>query len=1390
MKLRISMNDIDRSDINMNIMRAHDSLKDINPHINQGKHFTMATPSSGRKGNLQKVLIANRGEIAKRFFLALHEESIPSVAVVTDPDKGQSWYDFADEVVFIGEHSHYSDPYIIIAAAQLINANAVYSGYGFLSENPEFVRIIDTLNRTSAQPLIFMGPGFDAMDIMGHKGNARRIAKENGIPLFDSSDIFSAKNMGIITAEAGRIGYPVILKPVSGGGGKGMVTVYAEGELEPAVDSCMRTSLSLYNKPSFYIEKLIKNPVHIEVQIFNGWVIGIRKCAVQRRNQKIIEESGEIFIDETVSANIISAAEKLAEISGYSRNCGAGTVEFLIDQDTGETGFLEMNTRLQVEYAVTDQSLDIDLVKCQVQLYDDRVDEFQHLGNLGHRVTYSNHAIECRIYAEDPENGYLPSPGVIAELNLPTFNGVRCDFGFRDGDSVLPMYDPMIGKLIVHGRTRSETLIRLERALQELYIRGVKTNVPQLLRIIRHPDFIKGSYNNNFLSENSDFNRRISDYESLHGESSLHIIMGGFSEYLKLFNEKVSGFISVSAIEGIADTPVPEPDTDFTVSYPGAVFYLRFIQASINRYYSFINKEYAGTITLNFTNKTADNIIVNYKERVLRLRVDRKPGEVILRIRNDRNKISYYSMAVSADRTVQKNRTEIIRAPFQGTVVSLCKNLSAGDMIWEGDPVVILSSMKMETTICSPVDGIISYIIGAKDQGVIGGMGIHEGEVLVKIETGHDAGSSVSSSTGFFNSYFRDKLLPSVITNPGDYIQLISSIYSSLIMGYISGSYYAEIIQKIISDVSFPKWKPLINEQISDVVIRGLLHAASINRIFSRSAAGEGISFYDELNTLIHQRNADEPELSENFSSLMAELLNSYGLTDHQEINLFRGSSHFDPVIMFICMSHRFISGNPDLIKNLLYMLPHLTVSPGRLIEAADLFIDEEQNGELAITAQKSRMLLMQKSVETKENRKGLTPVLSDGCFKKSSRLKELHFRNIEFLENNYDIECIDSSAPCFPVYRITAHGREDDYIAFALIDGDTADISGLYAKIEAAAAYAISLLADLNEAGKTGYWMHIVIADTAVSIDDDRPISISRIRDSLNPLIDTMKQFSSFNGIVESVFVQDNESSAVNRKLRFYMESNRIAFEYLPESDSRSPYSLPEKNITANQRLFSLNKWPVELWAGECFDSGLYEEIRVASIDYDLCDEKRINNVGAKIYTGLIHGTEACFFMKDSRINSGSTGNPEGLKYIAASYLSIMKGIPLYVWNDGAGANIKEGVIALNRGAEGFMMNALQTGFTPGKFRSFIMHNPDQALIELFESMNKQFGFSLDSLPETPRPLSLVAVGTGSSAGLDVYGSSQAVIQVMLDSEQSYRVLTGSGVIKSIIGEDISNYE
>ena len=390
-------------------------LKKLNPHVDNVKK---TDEQKKRQGILQKVLIANRGEIAKRFFLSLHEEGINSVAVVTDPDRGQSWYDFADEVIFIGDHMNYSDPYIITAAAQLSGANAIYSGYGFLSENYSFVRVIDLVNETSDNGIILMGPSYETMRLMGDKISARKTAAENGIPLFDSSDIFSSADMKQIRTEAERIGYPVLLKLTSGGGGKGMVTVNSGEDLENAVSSCTRTGLALYNDTSFYIEKLIHKPVHIEVQIFNGAVIGLRKCAIQRRNQKIIEESGELFIDDSTYESMIGFAEKIAGISGYGNRSGAGTVEFLIDTETGQTGFLEMNTRLQVEYAVTDLSFDIDLVKCQVQLFDGKEAELDHMLNIKNSMMSSNHAIECRIYAEDPENSYQPSPGTIAEIHF------------------------------------------------------------------------------------------------------------------------------------------------------------------------------------------------------------------------------------------------------------------------------------------------------------------------------------------------------------------------------------------------------------------------------------------------------------------------------------------------------------------------------------------------------------------------------------------------------------------------------------------------------------------------------------------------------------------------------------------------------------------------------------------------------------------------------------------------------------------------------------------------------------------------------------------------------------------------------------------------------------
>ncbi|MCL2026813.1 MAG: ATP-grasp domain-containing protein, partial [Leptospirales bacterium] len=373
-------------------------LRTLNPNVaEQRKDF--GKTSSNRDYRLQKVLIANRGEIAKRFFFALHEEGIPSVAVITDPDIGQSWYDFAGEIIHIGDSLNYSNIDVIIGAAVLSGANAIYPGYGFLSENPDFVRRINEASQTFGWEIIFMGPSADVMENAGDKIRARLLAKANNVSLLDGEDHVETFEQAVEAVR--RIGYPVMVKLSAGGGGRGIIPCRSDDELKEAVESAKRIGWALFKDSRFFIEKLVERPIHMEVQLFNGHAIGIRKCAVQRRHQKIIEESAQFLVDDSTALSMLAQAQIIARISGYADGCGAGTVEYLLDRETGSFGFLEVNTRLQVEYAVTEQSLGIDIVKWQIALFDGRAAEIPIEHALMSRLRPPMHAIECRVYAED-----------------------------------------------------------------------------------------------------------------------------------------------------------------------------------------------------------------------------------------------------------------------------------------------------------------------------------------------------------------------------------------------------------------------------------------------------------------------------------------------------------------------------------------------------------------------------------------------------------------------------------------------------------------------------------------------------------------------------------------------------------------------------------------------------------------------------------------------------------------------------------------------------------------------------------------------------------------------------------------------------------------------------
>jgi acetyl/propionyl-CoA carboxylase alpha subunit/acetyl-CoA carboxylase carboxyltransferase component len=1422
-----------------------EELKKLNPYLFSKKENNASLESAKRRYNLQKVLIANRGEIAKRFFLILHEEGIKSAAVVTDADKGQSWYEFADEVVFIGGHTNYSNPHMIIAATLIIHANAIYSGYGFLSENSDFVKLIDTFNSLYNLNIIFMGPGHETIHLMGDKINARKLAQENGIPLFPSSGIISSDGIEAVKSEAGRIGYPVMIKLCAGGGGKGMYSVHSEPELEKAVNSCMRIGTEIYNNSSFYIEKFIKNPIHIEVQIFNGKTIGIRKCAVQRRNQKIIEESGETFIDDRMNLELLALAEKIAYLSDYSNNCGAGTVEFLIDQDSGQIGFLEMNTRLQVEYGVTDQSLGIDLAKCHILLYDGRENEFDYLDRLKHNLNYRNHSIECRIYAEDPENDYQPSPGIITEIDLPTFNGIRCDFGFSDGDKILPMYDPMIGKLIVHGQTRHEALIRTERALQELYIKGVKTNIPQLLNIVRHPEFAKGDYNNRIIS--------IIEQDKISAEKNRpdksnhnHIIFGAFVEYIELLKQTVSEFFIISNAKGITNTPVSRARSKITVEHDHQSYTVEFIQLSFDSYYTIINDKHDGKLILNFANEKSDDIILMYHDKSYRVRVDRKNEFLTLKLKDDAtNKINYYNLKIIHDSYNESNNVEIIRSPFQGTFISFCNDVKSGDKISIGDPLFVLSAMKMETTICSTVEGRVTYIFtdeynsksGENNKDKAAGKTIREGEILIKIETSPDARQKTAPdpdqqynilSADPFELFLNDSFESVIIDNPENFMDLIITFFYAIICGFITQDYVIEKLHRIIRGIKFYRWKELFSISLTDSIEKIVLHYIYIKKIFSSTVSSDGVSFCEELDIFIIQFNDSDINLSPNFNSLFLKVLDYYGIPE-TDFTLKSSRKQLHQILFYMKHSYRFILDHPDYIKYIVYILPLLNIPQDRILEITGLLLEREE-------AEKDDTLAkyIKNEIYNKISGRGITvfsgqdlgisdikylfdypgpdsedyigkicrislnnpeaPLIPDNL---TSHQKQNLDHHIALLNNKYNISRLKSPIPDITIFRLEdLILKESLYTAFSVLDLTDPESENVYETIEKAAGNAaavVSLYQDVKPGALN--WIHIIIKGMTLTFecntDNSRRLSFSKVQLSLSSALTSAGSKSSIKGIFECDFQLNGNEPVKLRK--FFFNSDNI-FEFIYNSDSGYLYHDKKNYNPSNQKIISLNKWPVEIWAEECFDSGTLDEIRIESIDYYFSNNAgntpELNNVGAKIFTGKICGNDACFFMKDSGINGGATGDLEGLKYIAAAYISFLKGWPFYVWNDGAGANIKEGIVSLNRGAEGFMMNSLLVNGDYVKFRNYIDHNPDAALKKMFKILDKQFRFNPADDAADKRRLSVTAVGIGSSAGLDVYGSSQAVLQIMLDSNESYRVLTGSNVIQSVIGEKISNYE
>jgi acetyl-CoA carboxylase biotin carboxylase subunit len=464
-----------------------------------------------------KVLIANRGEIAMRILRACHELGLSTVAVYSDADRNAPHVRFAREAYYIGP-SPARESYLvmekIIDVARRSGADAVHPGYGFLAENAAFARACYEAD------LVFIGPTPYAMEVMGDKLTARATVQAAGVPVVPGTLPGLAEDELAVAAAA--MGYPLLVKASAGGGGKGMRPVHAPEDLADAIAAAKRESLAAFGDDTVYLEKMITESRHIEIQLLadtqgNVIYLGERECSLQRRHQKLIEEAPSFVVDETLRQRMGEVAVAAAKAVNY---VNAGTIEFLVDKDKNFY-FLEMNTRLQVEHPVTELVTGVDIVQEQL-----RIARGRKLSLEQGDVTIKGWAIECRINAEDPYSNYMPSTGVITTSQLPTGPGVRVDTGVFPGFEITPYYDPMISKLICYGKTRAEAVLRMRRALEEYRITGVKTNIPFHQRMMDTHRFMSGTFDTKFVEER--FNMR--DREAAHAMEAAILAALAFHE--------------------------------------------------------------------------------------------------------------------------------------------------------------------------------------------------------------------------------------------------------------------------------------------------------------------------------------------------------------------------------------------------------------------------------------------------------------------------------------------------------------------------------------------------------------------------------------------------------------------------------------------------------------------------------------------------------------------------------------------------------------------------------------------------------------------------------------------------------------------------------------------
>ena len=442
---------------------------------------------------LKKILIANRGEIAVRIIRACREMGIRTVAIYSEADKEALHTKLADESICIGpapSNKSYLNIKAILEATCLTGADSIHPGFGFLSENVTFAKMCEEIG------IKFIGPNYKLIELLGNKSKAKETMKNVGVPVVPGSEgLINSKKEAV--ELAGKIKYPVILKASAGGGGRGIRVAYSKAELEKEYDIVKQEAKVSFNDDSIYIEKFIENPRHIEIQVLadekgNCIHLGERDCSIQRRNQKVLEETPSQILNEETRKKMGEIAVKAVQEIGYSN---AGTIEFLVDKNK-DFYFMEMNTRVQVEHPVTEMVTGVDIIKEQIKIASG-----EELSYKQEDIKIKGHSMEVRINAENPEKNFMPAPGMITGLHLPGGNGIRVDTAIYDGYNVPPTYDSMLAKLIVYGKNRKESILKMRSALSETVIEGITTNIDFLLKILNNKDFQDNNYDTSFIAK-------------------------------------------------------------------------------------------------------------------------------------------------------------------------------------------------------------------------------------------------------------------------------------------------------------------------------------------------------------------------------------------------------------------------------------------------------------------------------------------------------------------------------------------------------------------------------------------------------------------------------------------------------------------------------------------------------------------------------------------------------------------------------------------------------------------------------------------------------------------------------------------------------------------------